>query len=56
LVTSTLLAELLREHRFTLTSRPRPGPDRPVPASLDHFRLRFAVTRTDRPDRTPTGG
>ena len=53
LVTSTLLAVLLPDHQYTLTSRPAPSPDRPLPASLDHFRLRFAVHRTDRRREAP---
>jgi cytochrome P450 len=43
LVAGTAVAEALRSHTFTVTSRVRPGPGRPLPATLDHFSLRFAV-------------
>ncbi|WOI63194.1 cytochrome P450 [Streptomyces fradiae] len=46
-VTSTLLAALVERHSF-LPDRPgRLRPDRPLPRTLDHFGLRFAVL----PDR-----
>ncbi|KAF4407205.1 cytochrome P450 [Streptomyces lycii] len=40
---STWLAAMLPDHDYRLVSRVRPAPDRPLPATLDHFALRFAV-------------
>ncbi|RZQ60271.1 cytochrome P450 [Amycolatopsis suaedae] len=39
LVTSTLLAALLTGHDYRLNSHPDLGPDRPIPMTIDHFRL-----------------
>lgn len=41
LVTSTMLAELHRQHRFTLLSRPTLAPDRPLPHSLNYASIRL---------------
>jgi cytochrome P450 len=41
--TSTMLANLLREHRFEQASGPVPAPDRPLPAGLDNFHLKFRL-------------
>ncbi|NSC25004.1 cytochrome P450 [Streptomyces albus subsp. chlorinus] len=43
LTTSTLLAALLERHTYTLASHPGLRPAAPVPATLDHFALRFRV-------------
>ncbi|NBH05859.1 cytochrome P450 [Amycolatopsis sp. SID8362] len=40
---STLLANLLRSHAFEQTTGPVLAPDRPLPATLDNFHLKFAV-------------
>lgn len=40
---STMLANLLREHRFEQTAGPVLSPDRPLPATLDHFHLRVRL-------------
>jgi cytochrome P450 len=40
---STLLAHLLNEHRYDLTSGPVLAPDRPMPATLDNFHLRLGL-------------
>ncbi|MEU5838875.1 cytochrome P450 [Streptomyces diacarni] len=40
---STLLAALLEGHGYTLASHPGLRPAAPVPATLDHFALRFRV-------------
>ena len=40
---STLLAHLIRNHRYELTSGPVLAPERPLPATLDNFHLRFAA-------------
>ena len=40
---STLLAHLLREHWYELVSGPVLAPERPLPATLDNFHLRFAL-------------
>jgi cytochrome P450 len=40
---STMLANLLRQHRFEQKSGPVPAPDRPLPATLDNFHLRFEL-------------
>jgi cytochrome P450 len=45
LVTSTLLAALLRDHRFRLTSRPDLRPDRPLPHTLNHAAIRLSIAR-----------
>jgi cytochrome P450 len=41
LLTSTLLSRLLKDTFFTLQDGPRLSPERPLPAELDHFSLRF---------------
>ena len=41
LVASTMLAALLERHRYRLQPPGRLGPDRPLPGTLDPFRLRF---------------
>ena len=38
---STMLANLLRDHRFEQASGPVLSPDRPLPATLDNFHLRL---------------
>ncbi|GIH15045.1 cytochrome P450 [Rugosimonospora africana] len=43
LVTSVLLAELRREHRFTLRSRPALTPQRPLPYMLNHGAIRLGL-------------
>jgi cytochrome P450 len=43
-LTSTLLAALLEDHDVRVTSRPPIHPGRPLPGTLDPFRLRFALT------------
>ncbi|MFJ7213993.1 cytochrome P450 [Amycolatopsis sp. NPDC098790] len=43
--TSTVLANLLREHAFEQVSGPVIAPDRPLPATLDNFHLEFGVSR-----------
>ncbi|MFC9362734.1 hypothetical protein ACFTZB_39930 [Rhodococcus sp. NPDC057014] len=43
LVTSTVMAHLFARVRFELTSVPRLSPDRPLPATLNNFGLRFAA-------------
>lgn len=43
LVTSTLLGHLLHNAQFTVTSRLRPNPDEPLPATLNNFGFTFAV-------------
>lgn len=45
LTVSTLLAALTGEHTYTLASHPELRPSVPVPATLDHFALRFRVHR-----------
>ena len=45
LTVSSLLAALLHRHTYTLTSTPSLHPTRAVPATLDHFTLRFRVHR-----------
>ncbi|GAB2831634.1 cytochrome P450 [Streptomyces daliensis] len=45
LTTSTFLEELLSHHAYTLASHPELRPTAPVPATLDHFALRFRVHR-----------
>jgi cytochrome P450 len=40
---STMLANLLRGHRFEQASGPVLAPDRPLPATLDNFHLRFKL-------------
>jgi hypothetical protein len=42
-VTGTLLATLLEHHRFRLAQPAKLDPDRPLPATLNHFGLRSAV-------------
>jgi cytochrome P450 len=44
LTTATMLAALLERHEFQPVDRPDLYPGRPLPRTLDHFRLRFAVT------------
>lgn len=39
---STMLANLLRDHRFEQASGPVLSPDRPLPATLDNFHLKLA--------------
>jgi cytochrome P450 len=41
LLTSALLSRLLKDTSFTLQDGPRLTPERPLPAELDHFSLRF---------------
>jgi cytochrome P450 len=41
LLTSALLSRLLTDTFFTLQDGPRLSPERPLPAELDHFSLRF---------------
>ncbi|MFJ9787778.1 cytochrome P450 [Amycolatopsis sp. NPDC101161] len=41
--TSTLLANLLRDHDFEQRTGPVLAPDRPLPATLDNFHLEFGV-------------
>ncbi|WP_240945397.1 cytochrome P450 [Rhodococcus sp. HNM0569] len=43
LVTSSMLGALLSRGGFDVTSRVRPTPHAPMPATLDHFGLTFAV-------------
>ena len=43
LVTSRLLAALLRDHRFRLTSRPDLRPDRPLPHTVNHAAIRLSA-------------
>ncbi|WP_326595519.1 cytochrome P450 [Streptomyces sp. NBC_01803] len=45
LTASTWLGVLLSGRTFTLDSRMRPHPREPVPATLNHFGLRFSVSR-----------
>lgn len=40
---STMLANLLHDHRYELVSGPVLGPERRLPATLDNFHLRFRV-------------
>jgi cytochrome P450 len=44
--TSTLLASFLDGNRFRLVSGPRLDPERPLPFTINHFGLDFAVSRT----------
>lgn len=44
-VTSALLAQLLSALELRLHSRPRPGPDAPLPLTFNNFGLDFTVTR-----------
>lgn len=44
LIVSTMLARLLESHSYQLTSDTRLGPERPLPATLDNFTLRFGLT------------
>jgi len=44
-VASTFLAAVLEHHDVWLDAGPRLGPDRPLPGTLDPFRLRFTLTR-----------
>jgi len=43
LTVSTLLAALLERHTYSLASHPHLRASAPVPATLDHFALRFRV-------------
>lgn len=43
-VVSTMLARLLESHSYQLTSVTRVDPERPMPATLDNFSLRFRLT------------
>ncbi|WET82356.1 cytochrome P450 [Amycolatopsis sp. QT-25] len=40
---STMLAHLIRDRRFELTSGAVLGPERPLPATLDNFHLKFST-------------
>ncbi len=40
---STVLAHLLRDHRYEQVSGPILAPERPLPATLDNFHLRFRL-------------
>ncbi|ANN17005.1 cytochrome [Amycolatopsis orientalis] len=40
---STMLAHLIRDRRFDLVSGAVLGPERPLPATLDNFHLKFAL-------------
>ncbi|WIY00111.1 cytochrome P450 [Amycolatopsis mongoliensis] len=40
---STMLANLLRQHGFEQATGPVPAPERPLPAGLDNFHLRFRL-------------
>ncbi|WP_037306266.1 cytochrome P450 [Amycolatopsis orientalis] len=40
---STMLAHLIRDRRFTLVSGAILGPERPLPATLDNFHLKFEL-------------
>lgn len=48
LVTSTLLAHMMSALRLELTSDPKPGPDQPLPMTLNQLTLEFDVRRTTR--------
>lgn len=53
LVTSTMLAALVRRHTYRLTSMPALSPDCPLPATLDNVGLTFAPAMRPEPPARP---